>query len=247
MKTLIAANWKMHGDLSWADKPAEFRGIYPKDKSGVECLICPPSFLLPALVKQGEENEILVGAQNCHAETSGAFTGEISAPMIAGLGATHVIVGHSERRSLFGETDDDVSAKAEAALNANIIPIICIGESEAERRAEKELDVATMQLANSIPDCAKGANFVVAYEPVWAIGTGLTPTLADIRVMHNHIRGLLTDRFGQKHGANIQILYGGSVKPGNAEEILAIDNVNGALIGGASLDMESFAAIAMAA
>lgn len=247
MKTLIAANWKMHGDLSWDQKPGEFRAFYPKNDKHVQCLICPPAFMIPALVEQGKTNDILVGAQNCHAEVSGAFTGEMSAKMIAGTGATYVIVGHSERRALFGETDAVVSAKAQAALDADLIPIICIGESEAERRDGEELNVATRQLTHSIPDKADGSGLVIAYEPVWAIGTGLTPTLGDIDAMHNHIRELLEERFGKRQGRRIQILYGGSVKPANAKEILAIDNVNGALIGGASLDMESFAAIANSA
>jgi triosephosphate isomerase len=247
MKTLIAANWKMHGDLSWDQKPAEFRTYYPKNDKHVECLICPPAFMIPALVEQGKENDIFVGAQNCHAETSGAFTGEISAEMIAGTGASHVLVGHSERRALFDETDAIVSAKAQSALAADLIPIICIGESEAERRDGKALDIATRQLTHSIPNKADGSGIVIAYEPVWAIGTGLTPTLEDIEIMHNHIRELLENRFCKKQGLRVQILYGGSVKPANAKDILAIDNVNGALIGGASLDMESFAAIAKAA
>lgn len=247
MKTLIAANWKMHGKLSWRDKPAEFRTFYPKNAQHVECLICPPAFMIPALVKTGYENDMLVGAQNCHAEKSGAFTGEMSAEMVAGTGATHVIVGHSERRALFGETNALVAHKAQAAIAANLTPIICIGESEAERRAAQELDVATRQLAHSIPRKSDGARFVLAYEPVWAIGTGLTPTLNDIETMHNHIRELLEGRFGVQQGRSIQILYGGSVKPGNAKDILAIENVNGALIGGASLEMESLAAIAKSA
>ena len=151
MKTLIAANWKMHGDLSWAAKLSEFRTYYPENEKNVECLICPPAFMIAALMEQGKENDILVGAQNCHAEASGAFTGELSADMIASTGAGYVIVGHSERRAMFGETDCMISAKAQAAQSAGLVPIICIGESEAERRANKELDVATKQLSNSIP------------------------------------------------------------------------------------------------
>lgn len=247
MKTLIAANWKMHGDLSWSQKPAEFRAFYPRNDKHVEFLICPPAFMIPALVKQGKMNDILIGAQNCHAETSGAFTGEMSAEMIASTGATHVIIGHSERRALFGETDAMVATKAQAAENAGTIPIICIGESEAERREGKELDIVAHQLAHSISAPSGGAKIVIAYEPVWAIGTGLTPTLEDINTMHNHVRAFLEERFGKKNGQLIQILYGGSVKPENAKEILAIKNVNGALIGGASLKMESLAAIAKAA
>jgi len=247
MKTLIAANWKMHGDLGWASKLSEFRKHYPHNEKHMECLICPPAFMIPALVEQGKINNMRIGAQNCHAEVSGAFTGEISADMIAGAGADYVIVGHSERRSIFGETDAMIAAKTKAAQSASLTPIVCIGESEVERRAQKELEVATRQLTDSIPEDANSENIVVAYEPVWAIGTGLTPSLEDIDVMHNHLRDLLEKRFGEKHGSKVQILYGGSVKPGNAKDILAIGNVNGALIGGASLEMESLAAIAKAA
>ena len=247
MKTLIAANWKMNGDFSWVEKPTEFRNFYPKDNKHVDCLICPPAYLIPAMVEQGKKCNISIGAQNCHDEKSGAFTGEMSADMVADSGAKYVLVGHSERRSIFGESDAFVSAKAQAAAEASLIPIICIGESEAERRAGKEIEVATNQLKSSIPEQADAGNLVIAYEPVWAIGTGLTPTLGDIEIIHDHIRGFLKNRFGEKSGAKIQILYGGSVKPTNAKEILAIENVNGALIGGASLDMKSFAEIARAA
>jgi len=247
MKTLIAANWKMHGDLSWASKPSEFRKFYSTNDKHVECLICPPAFMIPAMVEHGKEADILIGAQNCHAESSGAYTGEMSAGMIASAGAGYVIVGHSERRAMFGETDAMIAAKAAAIQSAGIIPIVCIGESEAERRANKELDVATEQLTASIPDSADPEKIVIAYEPVWAIGTGLTPSLEDINAMHNHLRKLLEDRFGAKQGSQVQILYGGSVKPANAKDILAIGNVNGALIGGASLEMDSLASIAKSA
>ena len=247
MKTLIAANWKMHGDLSWVAKPGEFRTFYPKDKKHVECLICPPAYMISAMVEQGDKHNVSIGAQNCHFEKTGAFTGEMSADMVADTGAGYVILGHSERRAIFGETDEIVAAKAQAVTDANLIPIVCIGESEDERRAGREIEIATSQLKASIPDQSDGENLVIAYEPVWAIGTGLTPTLEDIEAMHDHIRDLMQSRFGQKTGSNIQILYGGSVKPTNAKDILAIKNVNGALIGGAGLDMQSLAEIAQSA
>jgi triosephosphate isomerase len=246
MKTLIAANWKMHGDLSWSAKPKEFRSYFPKSNKRVECLICPPSYMIAALAKSAKSQSVLVGAQNCHFEASGAFTGEISADMAADAGAAYVIVGHSERRAIFKESDKVVAQKAGAVLRAGLAPIVCIGESESQRRAGRELSVATRQLRLSLPKSADGQDMVIAYEPVWAIGSGLTPTLEDIETMHNHIRKLLARRFGADIANQIRILYGGSVKPNNAKDILAIENVNGALIGGASLDMKSFAKIAAA-
>ena len=184
-----------------------------------------------------------IGAQDCHQKPSGAFTGDISAEMIADAGASAVIVGHSERRTLHGETDAQVRAKAEAAWRAGLIAIVCIGETEAERKAGKTLDVLGTQLDGSLPDGATGARLVVAYEPVWAIGTGLTPSADDVRDAHAFIRSRLERRFGQE-GASVRILYGGSVKPSNAKELLLIPNVNGALVGGASLKAEDFLGIA---
>lgn len=247
MKTLIAANWKMHGDLGWTAKPKEFRSYFPKTNKSVECLICPPAYMIPAMVKSARPRSIKVGAQNCHFEKSGAFTGELSAEMVADAGADYVIVGHSERRALFRESDQLVSKKTTAVLGAGLKPIICIGESEAQRRAGRELDVATRQIRNSVPKSTDGKNIVIAYEPVWAIGSGLIPSMDDIEIMHNHIRKLLTRRFGGETADAIRVLYGGSVKPANAKGILAIDNVNGALIGGAGLDMKSLAGIAQSA
>jgi triosephosphate isomerase len=246
MKTLIAANWKMHGNLSWVQKPAEFRTLFPAKDSDIDVLLCPPAHMLAAMARASEGLGISIGAQNCHDQGSGAYTGELSAEMIAETGASYVILGHSERRAIFGDTDDWVAAKTSAAQKAGLRPIVCVGESRTEREAGQAEEVVGTQLAGSIPADADGANLVVAYEPVWAIGTGLTPTIEDIATIHDHIRGCLTSRFGTKTADKIQILYGGSVKPDNAKEILALKDVSGALIGGAGLEMQSLAAIAAA-
>ena len=253
MKTLIAANWKMHGKLDWVDKPAEFRSLF-RANDVVDVLICPPAHMLEIMVRACAGHGISIGAQNCHDKTCGAYTGEISAQMVADTGATYVILGHSERRAMFGDTDEVVAAKTRAALGAGIgaglVPIVCVGESRAEREAGQAEEVVGGQLAVCLsklgPEDADGTNLVIAYEPVWAIGTGLVPTLEDIATMHDHIRGCLTTRFGVKIADTIQILYGGSVKPANAKEILALKDVSGALIGGAALEMDSLAAIAAA-
>ena len=234
MRPLIAANWKMHGDLSWRLKPAAFDAIlFPSERSRIEVLICPPALYIAAMA--AGTDTIAIGAQNCHHADAGAHTGEISAQMVKDAGASYVIVGHSERRET-GETDADVKAKATAAGRHSLTPIICVGESLAQREAGKALAVVSAQLAASLP--ADKRNIVVAYEPIWAIGTGKVPTLEDIDAMHNHIRDIIGD--------GVRILYGGSVKPANAKDILAVNNVNGALIGGASLDMQSLAEIAKA-
>ena len=235
MRTLIAANWKMHGGLDWAAKTAEFDKTLPQGQRGdIDVLICPPTLYVAAMAKN--EYGVLIGAQNCHHAMSGAHTGEISAAMLHDAGASYVIVGHSERREQ-GETDKDVKAKSQAADEAGVIPIVCVGESLAQREAGEAEAVVTAQLTGSLPNNTK--DYVVAYEPIWAIGTGKVPTLSDIEDMHTHIRGIVRK--------TVRILYGGSVKPANAADILATKNVNGALIGGASLEMESLAAIARAA
>ncbi len=236
----------MHGDLSWAAKPAALRAVL-RPSSGVEILLCPPDYLLPPLVAACAGLDISVGAQNCHQEDQGAFTGEMSARMAADSGAGYVILGHSERRTLFGEGDGLIAQKAAAVMKAGLSPIICVGESRTQRDAGDVNIVVGEQLENSIPQDADGKNIVIAYEPVWAIGTGLVPTLADIAAMHGHIRAMLIARFGAKTAQTIRILYGGSVKPDNAKDILALVDVGGALIGGASLDMQSLAKIAQAA
>lgn len=235
MRTLIAANWKMHGRLDWVAKTAEFDKILPQSQRGdIDVLICPPALYLAAMATN--QDDVLIGAQNCHHAVSGAHTGEISAAMLREAGASYVIVGHSERREQ-GETDADVKAKAQAAHESGVIPIVCVGESLTQREAGEAEAVVTAQLAGSLPDDAK--DYVVAYEPIWAIGTGKVPTISDIKDMHTHIRSIV--------GKDVRILYGGSVKPTNAEDILGTRNVNGALIGGASLEMDSLAAIARTA
>jgi triosephosphate isomerase len=208
----------------------------------VDLMICPPATLTMTFAVVALGSKIDIGGQDCHAEASGAFTGDISAEMLADLGAKAVIVGHSERRTLHHETDAAVRAKAQAAWRAGLTAIVCIGETRAEREAGKTLDVLGRQIDGSLPDGVTGSNVVVAYEPVWAIGTGLTPTPADVALAHEFIR----KRIAERHGAAdaIRILYGGSVKPSNAKELMGIANVDGALVGGASLKAEDFLGIA---
>jgi len=208
-----------------------------------DLLICPPATLIPAFAGKAKGKGVAVGAQDCHQNASGAHTGDLSAEMLADAGATSIIVGHSERRADHGESDVLVRQKAQAAWRAGLVAIVCIGETRAQRDASQTLDVCGTQLKGSLPDGATAANLVVAYEPVWAIGTGLTPTTEDVEQVHRFIRSVLTDRF-KAEGAKIRILYGGSVKPSNAKELMAVANVNGALIGGASLKASDFLAIA---
>lgn len=236
MRPLIAANWKMHGDMSWVEKLRDFDRILPPSKrTEIEVLICPPAVFIAPMFKTAGGTSIKLGAQNCHAEETGAHTGEISAHMLKDAGARYVIVGHSERRA-GGETSAGVKAKAKAATAIKLKPIICVGESLAQREAGKANATVKRQLSRSLPE---GDKYVVAYEPIWAIGTGKTATPDDIESMHAHIREIVGDK--------VRILYGGSVKPANASDILHTPNVNGALIGGASLEMDSLAAIAKAA
>jgi len=231
MKALIAGNWKMNGLASAAGEVQilinKFSGSTPEDR---DILICPPATLVAAFAASYSDEGIMIGGQDCHPNESGAHTGEISAAMLADAGAAFVIVGHSERRADHGETDALVKAKAEAALSAGVTPIICVGETREEREAGRALEVVGGQLDGSLPETNE--EFVIAYEPVWAIGTGLTPTIEDIEQVHDFIRG--------KTRKDVRILYGGSVKPGNAKDILAVSNVNGALVGGASLKAEDF-------
>lgn len=240
---LIAGNWKMNGlkaSLAEFEKLGGLLASGPRGASTV--VICPPATLVSALSAKGVGLGIQTGGQDCHQDKSGAHTGDVSAAMLADAGARYVIVGHSERRADHGEGDELVRLKAQAALGAGLVPIICVGETEGERRGGKANDVVASQLAGSVPDEAASAAIVIAYEPVWAIGTGLTPTIADIADMHAHIRALLIKRFGET-GQGIHILYGGSMKPNNAKEILAVPNVNGGLVGGASLLANDFYAI----
>jgi triosephosphate isomerase len=237
--SLVAGNWKMNGVReSLAEIAAVWAGI---GAASCEVAICPPATLLAAAASAAG-SALLVGGQDCHAAASGAHTGDISAEMIADAGGRLVIVGHSERRTDHGETDAVVNAKAKAAWRAGLLAILCIGETAAERKAGKTLAILDRQLAGSVPDGANPGNIVIAYEPIWAIGTGLTPSNDDIAVAHAHIRSRLTGRFGPK-AAEIRLLYGGSVKASNALEILALADVDGALVGGASLKAADFLAI----
>jgi triosephosphate isomerase len=243
-RKLIAGNWKMNGlrgtglDLA-RDVAARARTAAPD----CDLLVCPPAQLLIPVGEALAGSPVQLGAQDCHAEAAGAHTGDIGAPMLADAGCSHVIVGHSERRSDHGESDGLVRIKAAAALTAGLIPIVCLGETETERAAGRALAVIEGQLRGSLPEVAEAGRAVVAYEPVWAIGTGKTATAADIAEAHGHIRGLGTEILGRPAGESRRILYGGSVKPDNAAEILAVDNVDGALVGGASLNADDFWAI----
>jgi triosephosphate isomerase (TIM) len=243
---LIAGNWKMNGTR--ADAAGflnKLAGLNPEQRVERQLLICPPATLVGEMALPLAALGVRVGGQNCHPAVSGAFTGDVSAAMLKDLGATHVIVGHSERRAMHHETDSAVCAKAGAALRQGLIPIICVGETLAEREAGHAHAVVKKQILASIPDGIAGESLVVAYEPVWAIGTGRAATLDDIAAMHHVIHESLVGKSAE--GARGLILYGGSVKPSNAAEILALRQVDGALIGGASLDAGDFMAIADAA
>jgi triosephosphate isomerase len=238
MKTLIAGNWKMNGAstsvLEVQKLIEQFSGAMP---ANLEIVICPPATLVGLFATEFSDEGIGVGGQDCHPHASGPHTGDISAEMLGDAGAAFVIVGHSERRADHGETSALVLQKAKAARRAGLVPIICVGETEAERRSGREKDSVETQLADSLP--TRDRDIVVAYEPVWAIGTGLTPTIDEIADMHAFIR--------HRVGEGVRILYGGSVKPSNAADILRLPNVDGALVGGASLEAEDFAAIIRAA
>ncbi len=237
---LVAGNWKMNGlrDESQALARQLLDLIASDGAPGCDMLVCPPAILIGPVGATVRDTSILLGAQDCHPNGAGAHTGDISAPMIADSGCAYVIVGHSERRADHGEDDALVRAKAEAALEAGLIPIICVGETLAERDAGRAVEVVLGQLDGSLPGAASAANTVLAYEPVWAIGTGRTPTGDDIAQVHDALRGGLAGRISEPDA--MRILYGGSVKPDNAAEILAIENVNGALVGGASLKADDF-------
>jgi triosephosphate isomerase len=245
MRHLIAGNWKMNGlaaNLEEAAKVAEGAAALGNK---ADAMLCPAATLIAQMRWRTKDSPLLIGGQDCHPKASGAHTGDISAEMLKDAGATAVIVGHSERRTDHGETDALVRSKAEAAHRAGLTAIICIGETERERDADETLAVVSRQLAGSVPD-TNPAGAVIAYEPVWAIGTGRTPSEADIGEVHAHIRRTLKDRFGAV-GDAIRILYGGSMKPDNATAILAVPEVNGGLVGGASLKSADFLAILRAA
>jgi triosephosphate isomerase len=243
MKKLAAGNWKMNGTMAALAEAQALVAAHPAP--ACEMLLCPPATLVAALASQAKGTALMVGGQDCHTKASGAHTGDISAPMLKDAGATHVILGHSERRADHGETDALVKSKAEAAIAAGLIAIVCIGETEAERDAGRTLDVIGTQLDGSLPAGATAANLVVAYEPVWAIGTGRTPTLAEIGEVHAFLRNRLQGLIGAQ-ASGVRLLYGGSVKPSNATEIFAVPYVDGALVGGASLKASDFGAIVAA-
>lgn len=233
LRTLIAANWKMNGDATWFDKPVQFdRALPQSDREYLDVLICPPAIYLESMHNLARQTGVFLGAQDCHEEKKGAYTGSISADMLERAGASYVILGHSERRAA-GESNKLVKAKAQAAKQAGLVPIICVGETESQREKGDAIKVVLAQLKGSVP---KLKDYVVAYEPVWAIGTGKVPSVGDINEVHDAIRGHV--------GESVRILYGGSVKPANAKAILALKNVNGALIGGAGLNMLSLSEIA---
>ncbi len=240
MKKLIAGNWKMNGSLAEAVSLA--KSITSID--GVDICLCPPYLHLP-IVKDNLQNGVFLGAQNSSQFKNGAYTGDISAAMIKDIGAEYVILGHSERRQYFGATDKIISDQAVLAHAENLITIICVGETEAEREQGKAEEVVKSQLLGSLPVCATAENTVIAYEPVWAIGTGKTATPEDVKSMHAFIRNVLKEKLDKFD--SIRILYGGSVKPDNAKDLLHIENVDGALVGGASLKTEQFMAIVNAA
>ena len=242
-RKLIAGNWKMN--LLKAEGEALVRALgaslASEPKPACDVLVCPPFTLLGDLAPLCGEAGLALGAQDCHAAPSGAFTGNVAAPMLADAGCAYVIVGHSERRSLHGEDNATVKAKAEAALAAGLVAIVCVGETEAERDSGKAEEIVVTQLLQSLPEGASAGSLVVAYEPVWAIGTGRTPTVAQVADMHAALRKALGGAVAD--AAAVRILYGGSVKPGNAAELLAVANVDGALVGGASLSHGDFWAI----
>ena len=246
-RPLAAGNWKMNGLRASATELAKIIDGARDLAAAVDLMVCPPATLVAQFAARAASlrSSLLIGAQDCHAQASGAFTGDISAEMLRDAGASAVIVGHSERRTYHEETDADVRAKALAAHRASLLAIVCVGETRAEREAGKATAVVESQLAGSLPDDATAATLVVAYEPVWAIGSGLTPTPGDVAEMHRLIRERLSARFGEA-GQGIRILYGGSVKPANAKELLNVADVDGALVGGASLKADEFLAIAAA-
>jgi len=243
-RPLVAGNWKMNGLRESLNEAASIcKAVAAGGAGKAEIVVCPPATLLMAVTAICEGTKVGVGGQDCHAEASGAFTGDISAEMLKDAGATYVILGHSERRAGHHETNEQVRAKAKAALRAGLLAIICVGETRAERDAGGALAIVGKQLASSIPDYSPPGRIVIAYEPVWAIGTGFTPTPRDIAEMHGFIRERVNQHLpGQ--GANLRILYGGSVNPANAAELLSVEDVDGALVGGASLSCAEFMAIA---
>lgn len=245
MRTKLAAgNWKLNGlmsDLTEIEQLASLIG-----SPSAEVLICPPATLISTMVQTAKGSPIKIGAQNCHHAQNGAHTGDISAEMVADAGASYIILGHSERRADYGETNACVRDKTKSAWAAGLTAIVCVGETLDQRKSSNTLDIIGGQLAGSIPDLATAEKLVVAYEPVWAIGTGLTPTLDEIGEVHDFIRARLERRFGEGVGRSVRILYGGSMNPKNVDEIAHVSNVDGGLVGGASLKAVDFAPIVLA-
>ena len=243
MKPLAAGNWKMNGLKASVSELGALRDKLDGTTPACDVMICPPATLVMALADAAEGSAIQIGGQDCHSAVSGAHTGDVSAAMLKDAGAAAVIVGHSERRADHGETSELVKAKAQAAIGAGLVAIVCLGETLAEREAGDTLSVVHAQLNGSLPEAATGATTIIAYEPVWAIGSGLTPTPDQVAEVHQAIRAGLSALTSAEEAHQIRILYGGSVKPSNAAELMAIDNVDGALVGGASLKADDFAGI----
>lgn len=245
-KVLIAGNWKMNGLLADGAALAKEVATEVKKLGKPECefLVCPPFTLLTTVKKALRGSKVALGAQDCHTAEKGAHTGDISPVMLKNCGCAYVIVGHSERRANHHESNELICQKAEAAYKAGLKAVICIGETEAERDAGKTIDVCTKQIMGSVPDSATAVNTVIAYEPVWAIGTGKTPTAADVEEVHAAIRKVVAKKLGKATANKMRLLYGGSVKPSNAAELLALPDVDGGLIGGASLKASDFMGIA---
>ena len=242
MRPLIAGNWKMNGTGAALHEATALAAALKAESAAARVALCPPATLIERLARAVDGSAVEVGGQDCRAEASGAFTGDVSAGMLKDAGAGLVILGHSERRALHGETDADVAGKAQAALEAGLEPIVCVGETLEQREAGQAVAVVQAQVAGSLPDALAGKAFAVAYEPVWAIGTGLTPTTAQIEEVHRAVRAAMVERLGET-ARSAPILYGGSVKPSNAGEILRTPEVGGALVGGASLKAGDFLCI----
>jgi triosephosphate isomerase (TIM) len=246
-RPLVAGNWKMNGLRSSLKLLGDIADGYgPELKARVDLLVCPPATLLYMCAVAAVGTRVHVGGQDAHPESAGAYTGSISPEMLSDLGASHVILGHSERRSYHRESDAEINAKALGARRAGLAAIICVGETREERDAGQALAIVAGQVRGSLPEGATGTDTAIAYEPVWAIGTGLTPTPADVAETHAAIRAELSARLGESEAQRVRILYGGSVKPKNASELMAVPNVDGALVGGASLVAADFLAIAEA-
>ena len=244
IRPLVAGNWKMNGTTAALDEVDRLKaGLAERaGRVAADVLICPPATLIAQMVARLAGSPIGVGGQDCHAKASGAHTGDVSAEMLKDAGAGAVIVGHSERRADHGESDAVVKAKAEAALRAGLTAIVCVGETADQRKSGRTLEIVAQQLAGSLPDAARADRVVVAYEPVWAIGTGLTPTTGDVAEVHAMMRGALAKRLGS-NGESMRLLYGGSVRASNARELMSVASVDGALVGGASLKAADFLGI----